>query len=203
MQFQTPFAMGKKWRKRQMVELSSEKKSLKVYSGTGSYNCLNTSDYTSNHSNSWWNVCCNQPSLTGIALAQAKATSEAAHYPRTVSLVGLVRTQRCKQDNFLSRQNGIMMSTQARRMFCASTYQGILAPSSQCIIWLIEITFKGTVAWQNVALLSLQLLCPLNEDVMRLTLLCLFPPLKNESSILCRPTSIYKLKDYSSEDDAK
>lgn len=75
-------------------------------------------------------------------------------------------------------------------MFCASTYQGMLAPSSQCTNWLIEVTFKGTVAWQNVALLSLQLLCPLNVDVMSLTL-------------LCRPTSIYKLKDYSSEDDAK
>lgn len=43
-----------------------KKKSLKVYSGTGSCNCLNTSDYTSNHSNSWWNICCNQPSFTGL-----------------------------------------------------------------------------------------------------------------------------------------
>lgn len=78
--------------------------------------------------------CLLQPAQPYRALAQAKATSEAAHYPRTVSLVGLVRTQRCKQNNFLSRQNGITMSTQARRMFCASTSQGILAPSSQCIV---------------------------------------------------------------------
>lgn len=150
MQFQTPFAMGKKWGRRQMVELSSENKVLKVYSGTGSCNFLNTSNYTSNHSNSWWNVCCNQPSLTGLWHKQRQHQEQSLSCTLSQNCISSWPWEnsevQAEGHNFLSSQNGIMMSTQARRMFCASTYQGMLAPSSQCTNWLIEITFKGTVA---------------------------------------------------------
>lgn len=59
-----PFCHGKEMEEK--ADGWTEFWNLKVYSGTGSCNCLNTSDYTSNHSNSWWHVCCNQPSFTGL-----------------------------------------------------------------------------------------------------------------------------------------
>lgn len=59
-----PFCHGKEMEEK--ADGWTEFWNLKVYSGTGSCNCLNTSDSTSNHSNSWWHICCNQPSLTGL-----------------------------------------------------------------------------------------------------------------------------------------
>lgn len=104
--------------------------------------------------------------------------------------------------NFLSSQNGIMMGTQARRMFCASTYQRMLSPSS-----LYELTdidhFSGNCSLTKCCITQSSIALSLECRCMHLTLLCLFSPPKNESLILCIPTSIYKLKDYSSKDDVK
>lgn len=137
-----PFCHGKEIEERADGWTEFWKKSLKVYSGTRSCNCLNTSDYTSNHSNSWWNIsAATSLALQGFCTGKGNIRSNlwATHYPRAVSLVGLVKTPRCKKKDITSFAVKMvsMMCTQARTMFCASTYLGMLAPSSQCVNWLI------------------------------------------------------------------
>lgn len=77
-----------------------KQKSLKVYSGIGSYKCLNASNCTSNHSNDCWNLSA-ATSLafqgSGTSKGSIRSSLRAPCYPRTLSLVSLGRTRRCKQ----------------------------------------------------------------------------------------------------------
>lgn len=84
-------------------------------------------------------TCLLQPVWLSRALAQSKAISVVV--PQLRAVPGLYLQLACetsqvqaKGRNFLSSQNDSKMGAQARRMFCASTYQGMLATSSHCIV---------------------------------------------------------------------